>query len=158
MKLTSRKTVSISEKRRNNLQFERQRAVAVRELYPWIEQLQVSLVFDDGGRHAFSPQSHTFYPAACAFFRFACPCADCDGDFDLREPMGALLAGMSQGERTSVPRGARGRLCCEGVRLRDRIGSRPCAMTLEYQLAAAWSPRDAQAGARRPPDSRRAAP
>ena len=137
MKLTSRKPVSISEKRRNNLQIERQRALAVRELYPWIEQLQVSLVFDDGGRHAISPQSHTFFPPACAFFRFACPCADCDGDFDLREAMGALLADMSQGRRPSRTRGAKGRLSCEGVRLRDRTGSRPCAMTLEYQLAAA---------------------
>lgn len=138
MKLTSRKAVSVSDQRRNQLQLDRQRAVAVRDLYPSLGYLRVSLVFNDGSRRTPSPQSHTFFPAARAFFRFACPCADCDGDFDLREPVGALIGGLPAGKRAAA-RNAKGRLSCEGVRLRDRVGGQPCSMTLEYQLTAVAS-------------------
>lgn len=135
MKLVPRKSVNLGEQRRNNLQFERQRAAALREMYPAVGRLHVVLVFADGSPHTPSPQSHTFFPSARAFFRFACPCAECDGDFDLRAPVGALLTNVLESARPVV-RNAKGRVSCEGVRLRDRAGSRPCAMTLEYQLAA----------------------
>ena len=136
MKLAaSRKTVSLSEQRRNSLQLERRSASALRDLYPSVGHLQVSLIFEDGSALTPSPQSHTFYPAAQAFFRFACPCAECDGDFDLREVIGVVLADMARSQRHAA-RNARGRLSCQGVRLRDRVGSRPCAMTLEYQITA----------------------
>lgn len=136
MKLASRKTISVSEQRRNNLQLERARAVAVRDMYPALGQLQVSLVFSDGSLRTPSPQSHTFFPAARAFFRFTCPCAECDGNFDLRESVGELVNNLSRSRRGAT-RQAKGRLSCEGVRLRDRVGSRPCPMKLEYELAAA---------------------
>lgn len=136
MKLASRKTLNIGEQRRNSLQLERQKAVALRESYPSVGHLQVLLVFADGGPHTPSPQSHTFYPAARAFFRFACPCAECDGDFDLSASVAALLADPPLSRRRAA-RTVRGRLSCEGVRLRDRVGSRSCAMTLEYQIVAA---------------------
>lgn len=135
MKLASRKTASVSEQRRNNLQLERARAVAVRDMYPALAQLQISLVFGDGGLRTPSPQSHTFFPPARAFFRFTCPCAECDGDFDLREPVNELVTSPSRSRRGAA-RQAKGRLSCEGVRLRDRVGSRPCPMKLEYELAA----------------------
>lgn len=136
MKLSSPKAANLSAQRRNNLQLERQQAAVVRDLYPSLGHLQVSLVFDDGTRRTPSPQGHTFFPAARAFFRFACPCAECDGEFDLREVVGELLDGMSPRQRAAGV-SAKGRLSCNGVRLRDRVGSRPCAMTLEYKLAAA---------------------
>jgi hypothetical protein len=136
MKLASQKPVSVSAQRRNNLQLERQMAVAVRDLYPSVGHVQVTLVFDDNSRRRPSPQSHTFFPAAKAFFRFACPCAECDGDFDLRKSVDVMVADISQGRRPAAL-SVRGRLSCEGMYLRDRAGGRPCAMTLEYQLAAA---------------------
>ncbi len=135
MKLASRKTISVSEQRRNNLQLERARAVAVRDMYPALGQLQVSLVFNDGSLRTPSPQSHTFFPAARAFFRFTCPCAECDGNFDLREPVSELVTSLSRSRRGAA-RQTKGRLSCEGVRLRDRVGSRPCPMKLEYELTA----------------------
>ena len=133
MKLASRKILNVGEQRRHNLQFERQKAVALREMYPSIGHLQILLVFGDGSANPPSPQSHTYFPAARAFFRFACPCAECDGDFDLGHAVASLLADPPRSQRRAAS-AVRGRLSCEGVRLRDRVGSRSCAMTLEYQL------------------------
>lgn len=135
MKLASRKAVSASEQRRNNLQYERERARALRELYPSVGHVRVGLVFGDGAPRAPSPQSHTYFPAASAFFRFACPCAECDGDFDLADAVASLLADVARAPPSAM-RQASGRKTCDGVRLRDRTGGRPCLMSLEYQLAA----------------------
>jgi len=135
MKLASRKAVSVSQQRRNDLLAERARAAAMRDLYPDVEQLKIALVFDDGSLRTPSPQSHTFFPAARAFFRFTCPCTDCDGDFDLREPVRALVTSAPAGKRGTA-RTAKGKVRCEGIRLRDRVGSRPCDMTVDYRLAA----------------------
>jgi hypothetical protein len=135
VKPASRKAVSASEQRRNNLQFERERARVLRELYPAIGSVRVGLVFGDGAPRMPSPQSHTFYPAASAFFRFACPCAECDGDFDLGPVVGSLLADVASAPPASA-RQVTGRKTCDGVRLRDRAGGHPCLMSLEYQLAA----------------------
>jgi len=135
VKLAARKAVSVSEQRRNNLQFERERSQALRDVYPAVGHVRVALVFDGGTPRTPSPQSHTFFPAARAFFRFACPCAECDGDFDLAGPVSALLADVARLPSAGA-RQATGRITCNGVRLRDRVGDRPCLMSLEYQLAA----------------------
>ena len=37
-------------------------------------------------------QLHTLFPSANAFFRFACPCAECDGEFDLTTTIKTLAA------------------------------------------------------------------
>lgn len=133
MRLASRKAVSVSQQRRDSLLAERARAVALRDMYPDVAQLQIALVFDDSSPRTPSPQSHTFFPAARAFFRFTCPCTDCDGDFDLREPVRVLVTGTPAGKRGAA-RTARGKLRCEGIRLRDRVGSRPCDMNVDYRL------------------------
>lgn len=133
MNSTPRKAVSLGEQRRANLQLEHKRSVKLRDSYPSIEHLQISLVFDGGKPAAPSPQLHAFFPAARAFFRFPCPCADCDGDFDLRGPVDAFLTKLTP-KRSATARTVRDRLRCAGVVLRDRSGSRPCAMTLDYEL------------------------
>jgi hypothetical protein len=135
MKLATRKSVSISEQRRNRLQSDRARAQALRDSFPHVGTVRIELRFDDRSENAPSPQLHTLYPSARAFFRFACPCAECDGDFDLAPAVTALLneAGRS---RRPADRTARGQLQCQGIRSRDRASSRPCPIELSYQLTA----------------------
>jgi hypothetical protein len=100
----------------------------MRQAFPQFEQLRVELAFGDTRSLPLSPQVHTLYPAAAAFFRFACPCADCDGDFDLAEAVTALA---KSGALTS-----RGRLACNGNR-RDRPpGGTTCAVRLDYRLVS----------------------
>jgi hypothetical protein len=55
----------------------------MRARYATIAKLQIDLSFLGSSRPPPSPQSHSYYPPARAFFRFACPCSECDGEFDL---------------------------------------------------------------------------
>jgi hypothetical protein len=133
MKLATRKAVSVSEQRRNRLQSDRARAMALRDTFPHVGTVRIELNFDDRSGNAPSPQQHTLYPSARAFFRFACPCAECDGDFDLAPAVTALLNDTSRSRR-AADRSARGQLQCEGIRARDRATSRPCPVVLDYRL------------------------
>jgi hypothetical protein len=136
MKLASRKPVSTSEWRRGQMQTDRTRAPAMRDSYPQPGHLRIELNFVDDSERSPSPQLHSFYPAARAFFRFTCPCAECDGDFDLTPAVDALMAGAGKGPLTTE-RVAHGHLLCQGIHLRDRENSKPCQMGLKFTLTAA---------------------
>jgi hypothetical protein len=132
MKVAVRKASSSSMPRRERMLSERTRAPAMRELYPDVGQLGIELVFADIGAPTPSPQLRTLYPAAPAFFRFPCPCTDCDGDFDLSAPVSALVEKSSA--RKTMSASSSGTLSCLGVRLRDRADNKPCSMALTYKL------------------------
>jgi len=134
MKVAVRKSVNFAAQRRELLLSERNRSAALRRAYPDVAQLRIELIFSDQSNHTPSPQRHTLYPAAPAFFRFACPCADCDADFDLMPVVAKLLDGASGRKR---PETVSGQMSCHGVRLRDRAGSNACSMQLKFQLVAA---------------------
>jgi hypothetical protein len=134
MKVAVRKSVNPAAQRRELMLSERNRAAALRRAYPNVAQLRIELIFSDLTDHTPSPQRHTLYPAAPAFFRFACPCADCDADFDLRPVVAKLLDGASGLKRAAT---VGGQMSCHGVRLRDRAGSKACSMQLKFQLVAA---------------------
>lgn len=112
---------------------ERLRAATLRSLFPQIDQLRIELVFSDRNtRSPPSPQRHTLYSAAPAFFRFACPCADCDGDFDLTAAVTALITDATERKR---PASSGGHLPCHGVRFRDHaVYQSSCPMQLSFQL------------------------
>jgi hypothetical protein len=130
-----RKSVNSAAQRRDLLLSERNRSATLRRAYPDVARLGIELIFrDPGSDHTPSPQRHTLYPAAPAFFRFACPCADCDADFDLMPVVAKLLDGASGQKRALT---ASGQMSCHGVRLRDRAGSNACSMQLKFQLVAA---------------------
>ncbi len=134
MRPASRKAASSVEQRRIRLSVDRGAAPPLRTVFPRIEHLSMELRFIDGTPHAPSQQLHTLYPAAQAFFRFACPCLDCDGEFDLSEPVSRLAAERTKGK----PRGSRSasdQLPCSGVRWRDRPNSLPCSIKLQYRLS-----------------------
>jgi len=67
-----------------------------------VGQLRIELVFDDVNAHRPSPQQHTLFPAAAAFYRFVCPCTDCDGDFDLKPAVTALLKNATWRKQDSI--------------------------------------------------------
>ncbi|MFO1400824.1 MAG: hypothetical protein U1F30_06380 [Steroidobacteraceae bacterium] len=133
MKLASRKAASVGAQRRMQMQTARANAPAVRERFPHLARLSVELRFDERNGRPPSPQQHTLFPAARAFFRFACPCAECDGDFDLTAAVAALAESPRTGAHPARA-AASGELQCEGWRARDRAGSRPCTIGLQYCL------------------------
>lgn len=134
MSVASRKSANPTTLRRELMLSERNRSAALRRAYPDVARLGIELIFSDQGAHTPSPQRHTLYPAAPAFFRFACPCSDCDADFDLMPIVAKLLDGASGRKRAAT---VSGHMSCHGIRLRDRAGSSPCSMQLKFQLVAA---------------------
>ena len=117
--------------RRDQLMKERARAASLRQAFPRIEQLRIELSFSDGRGRSHSPQVHTLYPAARAFFRFACTCTDCDGDYDLEGAVTALLKSAPKGTRT-----ASGTLICDGARRDLPRDGTTCSIRLDYQLTS----------------------
>jgi hypothetical protein len=136
MKLAARKTPTAIRARREQLTSEHLRAEPLRKLFPDFAQLRIELLFHDPETHLPppSPQLRTLFPAAPAFFRFACPCADCDGEFDLTEAVTALMT--SSAGRTRATSSA-GHLSCRGVRFRDHAEHQSsCSMQVSFQLRA----------------------
>lgn len=133
MKLASRKIVSVGAQRRMQMQAARAGAPALRERFPQVTTVRIDLRFEERNGRTPSPQQHTLFPAARAFFRFACPCAECDGDFDLTAAVDALAGSLGTAKRPAQS-AASGQMRCEGWRARDRAGSRPCTIELEYSL------------------------
>jgi hypothetical protein len=128
------KLLRTSEMRKLQRQSERNQSPPMRSAYPAIGQLRIDLKFMDRPPRAPSTQSHTLYPSANAYFRFACPCADCDGEYDLTSAVRTLAAAGAQQTSTGS------HLKCEGVRLRDRAASATCVSELDYQLAISPAP------------------
>jgi hypothetical protein len=129
VRFTSRKVPSPGEQRRNRRQHDRDRAPSLRQLFPQLDLIRLDLAFADATRSAPSPQAHTYHAAARAFFRFACPCYDCDGEFDLSANVRELAAATGPGLRE-----ARGALHCQGLRARDRASGAHCPIELQYGI------------------------
>lgn len=130
MKLDTKASKAPSS-RRDQLIKQRTQAAPLREAFPRIERLRIELSFSDARGRAHSPQVHTLYPAARAFFRFACTCTDCDGDYDLDSAVTALLKHTAKGTRT-----AQGTLVCDGARRDLRGEGMTCSIRISYQLTS----------------------
>jgi hypothetical protein len=139
MKVALRKSSNVALQRREQMLYARTRTAALRDVYPEVGQLRIELVFKDPGANTPSPQQHTLFPAAPAFFRFACPCADCDGDFDLSAAVSSALESPTWRKRSAVT--SSDMLACHGVRLHQRTDNKTCSMQLHFKLLAA--PRNA---------------
>jgi hypothetical protein len=137
VRAASRKVESVSEQRRQQLQADRAKAPAMRDTFPQAGVVHIELNFDDRNGRVPSPQMHSLYPGARAFFRFVCPCADCDGDFDLKSAVTALIRSGPTSKR-HAGRSSAGQLHCQGTRLRDSHHSAPCRMELSFRLVTAF--------------------
>lgn len=106
----------------------RDRAVApvLRAQYPKLATLQIDLEFSDRTGFVPSPQVTVFHPPARAYFCFACPYSDCDGELDLTRIVALMVnAGEARGD---------GQLNCAG----QRHGCARCTLSVEYSLVARW--------------------
>ena len=125
----ARRSISVGEERRTARLRDRDRAPTLRSAFPKVEQIRIELTFSDPNHAAPSPQSFSFFPPANAFFRFACPCLDCDGEFDVGERVAKLAAGPGRANRS-----ANAQQSCLGARARDRITGIRCPITLECRI------------------------
>ena len=96
--------------------------LAMRDRYPALSSLQIDFDFSDQGEFVPSPQVTVLHPPARAYFCFACPYGDCDGDFDLTQ---AVDLAVSSGESLS-----RGQVHCAGKRHRGVA----CTLCLGYTV------------------------
>jgi len=130
MKFTAAKG-SKAVPRREQMLRERALAMTLRKAFPQVGELHITLAFSDGHGHSPSPQAHTLYPAAAAFFRFPCASADCDGDFDLTGAVAALVKGAAPDACV-----VHGQLTCDGMRRDHPPDNTACSMRLDYQLTS----------------------
>jgi hypothetical protein len=99
---------------------------ALRARYPGLNSLQVDFEFSDQGEFLPSPQVTVFHPPAPAYFCFACPYSDCDGEFDLTKAVDLAVS--------SRDTQARGQVRCAGARHRGVA----CTLCLEYSISPHW--------------------
>jgi hypothetical protein len=131
--------VKLSSANSRNLLRERQRreraaAQPLRVMYPQFASLKLEFVFAESNPEIVAPTPHllVMHPPTQGYFVFACPCADCDGDFDLTSAVAELA-------RSREPK-AHGNLKCGGQRIRDKNGRAPCDLTLRYVIASGPAP------------------
>lgn len=130
MKLTS--LGAAREERAERLRKDRAASQALRRAFPAVQQLRLDMQFEDTAANSPTPQSHVLYPPARAFFAFPCPCADCDGQFDLTDAVNATVADRS--ERTE------GVLQCSGERIGGRTTRQPCLLRVVHRVSATYHP------------------
>jgi len=129
-----RRSSAVVQTKQELLVSERLRAPAVHQVFPHVAQLRIELEFSEARGRASppSPQFHTLYGGASAFFRFRCPCADCDGDFDLTEPVTALISATANGQPAVFQAG---QYACQGVQFRSRPElATLCPLQLKYRV------------------------
>jgi hypothetical protein len=98
-----------------------------------ISKIEIDLSFSGSSRAALSPQLHSFYPPARAFFRFACPCSECDGEFDLTADVVKLAEGLPASRTES------GKMRCQGMHYRASATATPCPLALAWRVAITGS-------------------
>lgn len=130
MRLSARHPEAGRQLRREQWRRDRAAAQTLRDAFPSVELVRMTLTFEQAASTVPTAQAHVLHPPARAFFTFACPYSDCDGQFDLNEVATTLL-GRSE-------RHAHGTLQCAGVRTRDRLGKHPCQLLLRYTVTAQY--------------------
>jgi hypothetical protein len=119
---------SARQQRYDRLRRDRAAAQAIRSAYPTIVTLRLDLHFEAAETRVPADQVHVMHPPARAFFEFPCPYADCDGQFNLSDAVGAAL-----GSAKKASAGA-GVLECTGLRAKDHAGRQACRLHLHYTI------------------------
>lgn len=130
MKLALISPAAARQERRERARRERAAALALRVVFPAVQQLRLELSFESPSSNTPAMQSHTLHPAAHAFFEFPCPYADCDGQFNLTDAVNAALADPEH--RTE------GLLECCGRRAHDSAAKQACQLRLLYTVTATY--------------------
>jgi hypothetical protein len=109
------------------LRRDRATAQVLRAVFPAVQLLRLELKFEAAANTPAS-QSHLLHPPARAFFKFPCPYADCNGQFDLGSAVEAALAHPAHQ--------VAGMMECSGARSRDHASKGPCQLRLNYTVTA----------------------
>jgi hypothetical protein len=106
---------------------------SLRDRFPKVEQLVIQLSFTDAQRLGiYSPQMHSFAPAAKAFFAIACPRTFCvEGGFDLD----AIVARMLAAAQAEIS----GTMMCGGWQGSRKNDGNRCLLQLNYRLTAIYA-------------------
>lgn len=107
------------------------RAPSLRELYPQLAQVRIEINFQDAVSTAPSSQSFSYFPAARGFFRYACPCHSCSGEFDLSacvDELARRAGGLQRSRRVDVD--------CKGLRTVDSVMREDCAIRADIRVSA----------------------
>ena len=136
MKLSPRRAANAAAQRRIDRLADRARTATVRDVYPSVSAIEAYLDFSEPDPPP-SPQLHSLYPSARAFFRFVCPCADCDGEFDLAPIVAELVTGGAPPNRSA--RALSGCVPCQGVHWRNSGRSEPCRIELSFRVVVSFA-------------------
>src|SRR5690348_151337 len=112
---------SLATNHREQLKLDFTRAAPLREIYPLLAEVRVEFEFSDGTTRAPSPQAYSYYPAARGFFRYACPCHTCGGEFDLSAQIAQLVDTGG-----SPRRSRRVEVSCTGLRVQQADSNFAC--------------------------------
>jgi hypothetical protein len=123
-------TVATSGSRRDAMR-KRQRllrigAPTLRTRYPDLDSMQLDFDYRDGADFLPSPQVTVLHPPAPAYFCFACPYNDCDGEFNLTSQVDVAA-------KSDEPR-SRGQVRCAGTRHHGVA----CTLCLEFSISPNW--------------------
>jgi hypothetical protein len=100
----------------------------LREVSPRTALVRVHLEFLPLSAERPAAQSFVLYPAARAYFEYACPYGDCDGIYDFSAEAKRALAH----EKKSVTGSAE----CTGMRSRDGTQKQTCGLRVSYSISA----------------------
>lgn len=117
---------------RDRLRQDFARAPRLRELYPRLAEVRIEFEFDDGTSPRPSPQSFAYFPSARGFFRYACPCHGCSGEFDLT----GLVAELAGKLDRAAPRSRHVSVSCKGQRASEAQARVPCPVCAQVRLSA----------------------
>jgi len=137
VKISSRRSPNAASQRRIDLHTERAKSAAMRDAFPGVGVIHLHLGFSEPRRPP-SPQVHSLYPSAHAFFQFACPCIDCDGAFDLAAVVAELVSGDTPLERAG--HSVTGQNPCRGIHWRESNHSEPCRIELSFRVDVSFAP------------------
>ncbi|HUQ09877.1 MAG TPA: hypothetical protein VM146_06130 [Steroidobacteraceae bacterium] len=107
---------------------DRARTPILRARFPQFGALRLEFDFRDAGPFTPAPQVAVLHPPAPAYFVFPCPYSDCDGEFDLTSAIDTMASEDQQQ--------CEGQMRCAGHRSFEGSAGMPCALTLEFQVAA----------------------
>ena len=99
-------------------------------MYPQLAEVRVEFEFQDGTLRAPSAQAFSYFPAARGFFRYACPCHSCSGEFDISTYVAELAA------KTGPQRNRNLKLTCSGQRALDINERVACPIGASVRVSA----------------------
>lgn len=116
---------------RDRLRQDFSRAATLREIHPGLAEVRIELEFRGLPQAPPSAQTHSYFPPARGFFRFACPCHGCGGEFDLSTHVAELARGKGAGTRTRSVE-----VSCSGDRPAEANARTACPISARIRVSA----------------------